>query len=118
MATAVVNREELVLQDGSKVEVGSLNIKNTRRVLKAWESVTEIMEKEDQFALYDLLTEMAIMAMEQFRPDEKYTADEIEELFDLSTMYRFLDVAASLNLEKMFDPKLAEQLIQEQLGQN
>jgi len=102
MATKVYETIELELLDGRTITVKPLNLKNLRQVMKEWQKASEV-KSEDEFL--DVLIECTSIAFKQFAPDlvAEGSEEEIEELVDLQTMYKILEVAADIKLN---DPNL------------
>ena len=102
MATKVYETIELELLDGRTITVKPLNLKNLRQVMKEWQKASEV-KSEDEFL--DVLIECTSIAFKQFAPDlvAEDSEEEIEELVDLQTMYKILEVAADIKLN---DPNL------------
>lgn len=98
MATTVYETIELELLDGRTIIVKPLNLKNLRQVMKEWQKASEV-SSEDEFL--DVLIDCTTIAFKQFAPDVQ--KEEIEELVDLQTMYKVLEVAADIKLN---DPNL------------
>ena len=99
MATKVYETVELELLDGRTIIVKPLNLKNLRLVMKEWQKASEV-KSEDEFL--DVLILCTSIAFRQFAPDLE-EVDELEELVDLQTMYKILEVAADIKLN---DPNL------------
>lgn len=109
MATQVYETVEIELQDGSTVTIKPINIKNLRRLMATWNKTSEA-KSEDEFL--DILLECTNIAFSQFNPD--VTKEQLEELLDLQTMYKILEVAADIKLN---DPNLLREA-QEAVGRN
>ena len=92
MATKVYETLELELLDGRKIIVKPLNLKNLRAVMKEWQKASEA-EDEDQFL--DVLIRCTTITMAQLDPELK---DDVEDVMDLQTMYKILEIAADIRL--------------------
>ena len=110
MATQVYETIELELLDGRTIVVKPLNLKNLREVMKEWQKASEV-KSEDEFL--DVLIKCTSIAFRQFAPDLE-GVEELEELVDLQTMYKILEVAADIKLN---DPNLVA-TAQELAGRN
>jgi len=108
MATKVYETIELELLDGRTVTVKPLNLKNLRLVMKEWQGAQNA-ENEDDFL--DVLIKCTSIAMKQLDPE---IADSIDEVMDLQTMYKVLEIAADIRLNV---PNLIA-AAQEQVGMN
>jgi len=99
MATKIYESIEMELQDGTVITVKPLNLKNLREVMKKWKEI-ETKDSEDGFL--ETLIECTSIAMKQFAP-ELSEVEKLEEVLDLQTMYKILEVAADIKLN---DPNL------------
>jgi len=99
MATKIYESLEIELQDGTPITIKPLNLKTLREVMKKWKEI-ETKENEDDFL--EVLIECTSIAMKQFAP-ELSDIDKLEEVLDLQTMYKILEVAADIKLN---DPNL------------
>jgi hypothetical protein len=109
VATTVYSTIEIELLDGTTVTVKPLSIKNLRLLMREWNKVTEV-ENEDQFL--DTLLKCTKIALSQFITD--VTEEQLEEILDLQTMYKVLEIAADIKLN---DPNLLA-VAQDSLGRN
>jgi len=92
MATKVYETIELELLDGRTITVKPLNLKNLRAVMKEWQKASEV-ENEDEFL--DVLIKCTTITMTQLDPTLE---DDVEEVMDLQTMYKVLEIAADIRL--------------------
>jgi hypothetical protein len=92
MATRVYETIELELLDGRTILVKPLNLKNLRSVMKEWQEAQNA-ENEDEFL--DVLIKCTSIAMTQLDPS---IAENIDEVMDLQTMYKVLEIAADIKL--------------------
>lgn len=125
MAKTVYDTEVISLQDGREVTLAPLAIGSLRRFMKAWGEFANIETEDDAFDIYinccGIALEKSTKADELFnetRDEEKFITDEyreyLEDVLDMDTIYKILDVCGGLKLN---DPKLlaeAERLAQEQ----
>jgi hypothetical protein len=98
VATQVYEPIEIQLLDGSSITIKPISIKNLRVLMKSWSKAADV-KTEDEFI--DVLLECSEIAMKQFDPS--LTKEKLEEVLDLQTMYKVLEVAADLKLN---DPNL------------
>lgn len=92
MATKVYETIELELLDGRTITVKPLNLKNLRAVMKEWQKASEV-ENEDEFL--DVLIKCTTITMTQLDPTLE---DDVEDVMDLQTMYKILEIAADIRL--------------------
>lgn len=132
MANKVYNEETLTLQDDTEVTVRPLPIGRLRRFMEAWEKFGEIKSDQDGFNVFINCAGIAIEHEFKGKFDslkapasaegewlsEEYK-DYCEEVLDLDTIYKIIEVAGGLKLN---DPKLLEAAMEaaraEQAGEN
>lgn len=104
MATAVYETVEVVLQDGSTVELRPLPIKSLKRFMK---KIDELSETDDQEDFIDVCLDAAIICLAKQKPE--FVGDDgldlASEALDMDTVYKILDVCGGVKLN---DPKLME----------
>lgn len=96
MATTVHEGQELVLMDGTKINVRPLKISLLRPFMKKFEQVAGVAEDNEKSMT--LLIECVQIAMEQYKPD---LADvtKLEEVLDLPTVYKIIEAASGVKLQ-------------------
>ena len=118
MATTVYSEEVISLQDGAEVTLRPLPIGRLRRFMAAWEKFKDVKSDAEGF---DVFLNCAGIAMEadfkgkfdalkapandegEFLSEEYKTY--LEDVLDLDTIYKILEVCGGLKLN---DPKLME----------
>lgn len=105
MATTVYNIEEVALQDGTTVTLKPLNIKNMRKFMS---KIEEFTSAEDEDQSLNALVAAAAICLRQERPEfwneeSLSSTDEFEEVADMPTIYKILDVCGGIKLN---DPNL------------
>ncbi len=95
MATKMYDTVELELQDGSTVEVKPLPIKRLRRFMKVIEELGDENSERDQI---DIFLDCAAIVLEKKYPQVAHDRDALEDLMDVPTMLKMLEVAGGLNL--------------------
>ena len=96
MATTVYQGEELVLMDGTKINVRPLKISLLRAFMKKFEGIAAIAEDNDKST--DLLIECVQIAMEQYNPELADKA-KLEDILDLPTVYKIIEAASGVKLQ-------------------
>ena len=96
MATTVHEGTELTLMDGSKIKVRPLKISLLRPFMKKFEQVAGVAEDNEKSMT--LLIECVQIAMEQYNPDLSTDINKLEEILDLPTVYKVIEVAAGIQL--------------------
>lgn len=115
MATAVYNEEIIALQDGAEVKLRPLAIGRLRRFMKAWEDFKEV-DANDEDASLNIFVRCAGIAVEDsFKDkfDKTYQDSDLteeyktylEDVLDMDTIYKILEVCGGLDLK---NPKLRE----------
>ena len=102
MATSVYEIVEIELQDGTKVEMKPLKIKVLRDFMKEFQKISDDKISGDNIKSMDLLLDCAVIAMKQYNPDLA-TKEKLEDVVDLPTVYKIIEVAAGIKLN---DPNL------------
>jgi hypothetical protein len=111
MATSVYEIVEVELQDGTKVSMKPLKIKYLREFMKEFDKINDEKIAADNIKSMELLLDCAVIAMKQYNA-ELASKEKLEDLIDLPTVYKIIEVAAGIKLN---DPNaLAAALV----GQN
>lgn len=96
MATTVHEGQELVLMDGTKINVRPLKISLLRPFMKKFEQVAGVAEDNEKSMT--LLIECVQIAMEQYKP-ELADVSKLEEVLDLPTVYKIIEAASGVKLQ-------------------
>jgi hypothetical protein len=96
MATKIYETSTITLVDGTEVFLMPLKLKFLRGFMDAFELVKEAKDDYDAIAY---LSECARIAMQQYYPKIK-TIEDLEDSLDLPTIYKILDVAAGIKVDK------------------
>lgn len=110
MATRVYDVVQLELQDGSTVEVKPLSIKRLRKFM---EKIEDMSRADTEVESLSALTAAATVALQVSKPE--LTEDEAEDLLDMPTIWKILDIAGGI---KAPDPNLLMEAAQSQVGRN
>jgi hypothetical protein len=97
MATTVYQNKVINLIDGTELEIIPLKIKYLREFMEAFENVKNA--KDDDEAI-DCLMECVRITMKQYYPGIALKKDDIEDSFDMPTIYTILDVSAGIKINK------------------
>lgn len=97
MATSVYEVVEVELLDGTKVSMKPLKISLLREFMKEFQKISDEKIAEDNIKSMDLLVGCTAIAMKQYNPDLADKA-KLEELIDLPTVYKVIEVAAGIKL--------------------
>ena len=97
MATSVYEVVEVELLDGTKVSMKPLKISLLREFMKEFQKISDEKIAEDNIKSMDLLLSCAAIAMKQYNA-ELATKEKLEEVIDLPTVYKVIEVAAGIKL--------------------
>lgn len=81
--------------DGDPVYLTPLKIKYLRIFMKEFENVKSASDDGDAFSF---VSKCALIAMMQYKPEIK-TIEQIEDSFDISSLYKVLEIAAGITLK-------------------
>jgi hypothetical protein len=107
LATSVYTTEDIVLSDGTELTLRPLPVKYLKRVLAKFGEYTKKISKAmddgtadtfdpDGLKLIDNLTECCKIAFEAY----KVEIVDIDEVLDMETIYKVLQVGADINLKE------------------
>ena len=97
MATSVYDTVDVELIDGTKVSMRPLKISLLREFMKEFQKIGDEKIAEDNIKSMDLLLDCAVIAMQQYNPDLA-TKEKLEDIVDLPTIYKIIEVAAGIKL--------------------
>jgi hypothetical protein len=102
MATSVYETVEIQLQDGTEITLKPLKISILREFMKEFDKISDEKIASDNIKSMDLLLGCAVIAMKQYKPELAEKA-KLEEVIDLPSIYKVIEVAAGIKLN---DPNL------------
>jgi hypothetical protein len=97
MATSIYEVVEVELLDGSQISMKPLKISLLRDFMKEFQKISDPKISEDNIKSMDLLLNCAVIAMKQYNP-ELATKEQLEDIMDLPTVYKVIEVAAGIQL--------------------
>ncbi|NDB60095.1 hypothetical protein EB001_16840 [bacterium] len=100
MATTVYDVEEIELQNGAKVKLKPLTIKELRKFMEAIRKTGEVSTEEETL---NILIDACAVALEKQLPDLVTDRDALEDALDVPTINRILEICGGI---KMDDPNL------------
>lgn len=100
MATTVYSVEEIVLQNGAKVQLKPLSIKQLRKFMSALNKTSDATTEDDTLSV---LIDACSVALELQLPELVADRDSLEAALDVPTINRILEVCGGI---KMDDPNL------------
>ena len=96
MTTTVNETKEIVLIDGTKINVRPLRISLLRPFMKEFEGIAKVAEDNDKSM--DILMKCVQIAMKQYSPELAEDIDKLEEALDLPTVYKIVEEASGVKL--------------------
>ncbi|NDB59211.1 hypothetical protein EB001_12265 [bacterium] len=106
MATEIYKIEKINLVDGTELEIVPLKIKYLREFMTTFDAIR--VTKNDQEAIL-VLSECVRVCMKQYHPSISKTIEDIEENLDLPTVYKILNVAAGIKVDKKSEEPVKDQ---------
>ena len=106
MATEIYKTETIQLIDNTSIEIVPLKIKYLRQFMTAFEAIRNT--KNDDEAIL-VLAECARICMKQYYPKISSKIEDLEENLDLPTIYKILDIAAGIKINKKSEETVKNQ---------
>jgi hypothetical protein len=106
MATNVYQTKNINLINGTEIEIIPLKIKYLREFMEAFEYVKS--SKNDDEAI-DFLVECVRISMKQFYPEISKNKSDIEDNFDMPTIYTILDISAGIKINQKSEETVKDQ---------
>jgi hypothetical protein len=97
MATSVYEIVEIELIDGTTVSMRPLKISLLRDFMKEFQKIGDEKIAEDNIKSMDVLLDCAVIAMKQYN-EEIATKEKLQDIVDLPTVYKIIEVAAGIRL--------------------
>lgn len=95
MATKIYESAIVETVYGEKIYITPLKIKYLRQFMDRFD-LAKTSETGDELLMHIL--DCSVIAMQQYAPHIK-TIDEVEDLFDIKTIYKILDIAAGIKMD-------------------
>lgn len=106
MATYVYKIDTVYTFDGTPIEIIPLKIKYMRQVMDIFDTV-EIGMSDDE--TIDILCECVRVCMKQYYPEISNSIEEVQDTFDLDTVYRILDLAVGIKINAQKEEDINKQ---------
>ena len=106
MATTIYNTQIIQLFDGTELEIIPLKIKYLREFMVAF---NDVKGSVDDDAAIEVLVECTRICMKQYYPEISGSIRQIEENIDMPTLYKILDIAAGIKINKSSEEPVKEQ---------
>lgn len=97
MATSVYEIVEVELIDGTTIKMRPLKISLLRDFMKEFQKIGDEEIAADNIKSMDLLLDCAAIAMKQYN-EEYADKAKLEDVVDLPTIYKIIEVAAGIKL--------------------
>ena len=97
MATSVYETTDLTLLDGTVIKMRPLKISLLRKFMSKFEEIAEVADSNDQSM--DVLIDCVEIAMKQYSPDSEMTREDVEENFDLPSVYKVIEAASGIKMD-------------------
>lgn len=97
MATSVYETVEVELMDGETILLRPLKISLLREFMVEFQKISEEDIASDNIKSMDLLLDCSVIAMKQYKP-ELATKAALEDIVDLPTVYKIIEVASGIKL--------------------
>lgn len=108
MATEVYNKDNILLIDGTEIEIIPLKIKYLREFMKTFDQIR--ITKTDDEAI-EILAKCVQICMKQYYPKISKSLEEVEDNIDLPTIYKIVDVAAGIKINKKSEDTVKNQAV-------
>jgi hypothetical protein len=106
MATNIYNTQIIELFDGTELEIIPLKIKYLREFMTAFDVIKNSKNDDEAMAV---LVECTRICMKQYCPQISSTVDQVEDNVDMPTIYKILDVAAGIKINRTSEEPVKEQ---------
>lgn len=106
MATEIYKIEKIQLVNGTEIELIPLKIKYLREFMSVFNAIR--LTKNDQEAIL-VLSECARICMKQYYPEISKTITMLEDNLDLPTVYKVLNIAAGIKVDKKSEEPVKDQ---------
>lgn len=103
MATTVYDIEEIQLSNGETLVIRPLTIKHLKKFLAVIKKMDE-PDVTDEDQVMEIFIEAAMVCLEQLNPALAKDIETFEEVIEVPTMMKILEIAGGLKLN---DPNLA-----------
>lgn len=106
MATTVYKSQNIKLFDDKEIEIIPLKIKYLREFMDTFHNIKDT--KSDDEAI-GVLVECVRVCMKQYYPQISNTTKDIEDNLDMPTIYKVLEIAAGIKINKSSEEPVKEQ---------
>ena len=103
MATEVYSKGNIYLIDGTELEIIPLKIKYLREFMVEFEGIKDASDDDEAI---EVLSKCVGICMKQYYPE---IANTVEDNLDLPTIYKIIDIAAGIKINKKSEEPVKEQ---------
>jgi hypothetical protein len=103
MATEIYNKGNIYLIDGTELEIIPLKIKYLREFMVEFEGIKDASDDDEAI---EVLSKCVGICMKQYYPE---IANTVEDNLDLPTIYKVIDIAAGIKINKKSEEPVKEQ---------
>ena len=103
MATEVYSKGNIYLIDGTELEIVPLKIKYLREFMVEFEGIKDASDDDEAI---EVLSKCVGICMKQYYPE---IANTVEDNLDLPTIYKIIDIAAGIKINKKSEEPVKEQ---------
>lgn len=100
MADKATSKEKVTLVDGTELTIQPLKISLLRPFMKKFQELATVSDDNDKSM--DVLVDCVQIAFKQFKPDLAEDRGALEDVLDLPTVYKIIDIASGM---KIADPE-------------
>lgn len=108
MPTTVYQTKYIKTFDELEIEISPLKIKYLREFMSAFEPIKKSNSDDESIVI---LVQCAQIAMKQFHPDFSKSASDVEDNFDLPTIYEIVDIGAGIKINKKSEESVKSQAV-------
>jgi hypothetical protein len=109
MATTIYKTNYVKLFNGNELEIIPLKIKFLREFMIYFEKIKETQNDEEAI---DVLVECVRICMKQYCPEISKTIEDVENNIDLPTVYKVLEFAAGIKINKKSEEPVKDQAVE------
>lgn len=99
MPTEIYKTTTVETIDGEKIFITPLKIKYLKQFMQSFEKMKQSRSDVDSMGI---LAECCLVAMQQYKPEIK-TIDDVEDNFDMDSIYKIIDFGAGITIKKDTD---------------
>jgi len=108
MATTIYKSDIVYLFDGTELEIIPLKIKYLREFMLTFNNIKNTKNDDDAIGI---LIECVRICMKQYYPKISGTVKDVEDSIDMPTVYKVLDAAAGIKINKKSEEPVKDQAI-------